>query len=122
MPYHGWALTQRMSTDSLVCNAVCDGVGIAKRRQVAACAFAILLFSPWATAAQRLYVEPFNTKSGGEKLREQVIAELRKSGAVSLAPSESSADLILGGGGEIWIKGYRSLNPRSGISPANGTP
>jgi len=28
----------------------------------------------------------------------------------------------LGGGGEIWVKGYRSLNPRSGRSPSNGTP
>ncbi len=39
-----------------------------------------------------------------------------------LVSTESGADEILGGGGEIWIKGYRSLNPRSGRLPSNGTP
>jgi len=70
----------------------------------------------------RLYVEPFTTKEGSEKLRNAVIAELRKQGSISLVQEESSAEAILGGGGEIWVKGYRSLNPRSGRSPANGTP
>jgi phosphate transport system substrate-binding protein len=73
-------------------------------------------------AIKRLYVEPFVTKMGAEKLRDDVIAELRKLHSVSLAPSETGADAILGGGGEIWIKGYRSLNPRSGRWPSNGTP
>lgn len=75
-----------------------------------------------AGAIKRLYVEPFVTKTGAEELREDVIAELRKIGSVSLVAGESGADAILGGGGEIWIKGYRSLNPRSGRSPSNGTP
>ena len=70
----------------------------------------------------RLYVEPFATKTGAEELRNDLIAELRKSGTFSLADSESSADAILGGGGEIWVKGYRSLNPRSGRLPSDGTP
>jgi len=73
-------------------------------------------------AIRRLYVEPFVTKVGAEELREGVIAELRKTTSVSLISSPSGADAILGGGGEIWIKGYRSLNPRSGRSPSNGTP
>lgn len=51
-----------------------------------------------------------------------MIAELRKLSAISIVSDESSADAILGGGGEIWIKGYRSLNPRSGRLPSNGTP
>ncbi len=71
---------------------------------------------------RRLYVEPFTTRSGSEKLREDVIAELRKLGSIPLASGESGAGLILGGGGEIWIKGYRSLNPRSGRAPSNGNP
>src|SRR5579859_1367540 len=75
-----------------------------------------------APAAKRLYVEPFTTKAGSEKLRAEVVAELRKVSSLSVVSSESSADLILGGGGEIWVKGYRSLNPRSGRSPSNGTP
>jgi phosphate transport system substrate-binding protein len=71
---------------------------------------------------RRLYVEPFTTKAGSEKLREDVLAELHKLSSISLVSSESSADAILGGGGEIWIKGYRSLNPRSGRLLSNGTP
>ena len=50
-------------------------------------------------------------------------AELRKLNSVSLVPDESTADLILGGGGEIWIRGYRSFSPRSHMKlPTNGTP
>ncbi len=75
-----------------------------------------------ASGTRRLYVEPFTTKSGGEKLREDVVAEVRKLNSVSLVPAESAADVVLGGGGEIWIKGYRSLNPRSGRLPSDGTP
>ena len=73
-------------------------------------------------AIRRLYVEPFVTKAGGEKLRRDLIAELRKVSSASLVSGESGADAILGGGGEIWIKGYRSLNPRSGRLPTSGTP
>jgi phosphate ABC transporter phosphate-binding protein len=72
--------------------------------------------------ARRLYVEPFTTKAGSEKIRQDLMAELRKQSAISLASSESAADVILGGGGEIWVKGYRSLNPRSGRLPSGGTP
>ena len=89
------------------------------------CAFAGLALHQQAAqpeAARRLYVEPFVTKAGAEKLREDVIAELRKIRSVSLVSAESGADAILGGGGEIWIKGYRSLNPRSGTLPSHGTP
>jgi phosphate transport system substrate-binding protein len=72
---------------------------------------------------RRLYVEAFATKAGAEKLREDVSAELRKLPSVSLVPDESNADFILGGGGEIWIRGYRSFSPRSHMKlPSNGTP
>jgi phosphate transport system substrate-binding protein len=42
--------------------------------------------------------------------------------SVTLAADESNADAILGGGGEVWIKGYRSHNPRLGKVAPNGTP
>jgi phosphate transport system substrate-binding protein len=89
-----------------------------------ACLFVIasLAFAWQSPGVRRLYVEPFTTKDGSEKLREDVIAELRKLNSVSVVPNESNADLILGGGGEIWVRGYRSLNPRSGREPSNGTP
>src|SRR5215469_4527344 len=74
-------------------------------------------------AVKRLYVETFATKAGAEKLRDDVTGEIRKQGAVTVVPDEANADLILGGGGEIWIKGYRSFSPRSHMKmPTNGTP
>jgi phosphate ABC transporter phosphate-binding protein len=77
--------------------------------------------SATANQVRRLYVEPFATQAGSEKFREDVIAELRKLKSVSLAADESSADAILGGGGEVWVKGYRSHNPQLGNVAANGT-
>jgi phosphate ABC transporter phosphate-binding protein len=72
---------------------------------------------------RRIYVEAFATKSGAEKLREDVTAELRKLKSVSLVSDESNADIILGGGGEIWVRGYRSFSPRSHMKlPTNGMP
>lgn len=73
-------------------------------------------------SAARLYVEPFATRSGAERLQQDVAAEIRKLDSVRIVSDRSGADLILGGGGEIWIKGYRSLNPRSGRLPSDGTP
>lgn len=75
-----------------------------------------------ANRIRRIYVEPFATQTASEQFREDVIAQLRKLSSVSLAPDESKADAILGGGGEVWIKGYRSHNPRLGNVPATGTP
>src|SRR3984885_10605973 len=75
------------------------------------------------SGTRRLYVEAFATKADAERLREDVSAELRKLPSVSLVPDESSADLILGGGGEGWVRGYRSFSPRSHMKlPTNGTP
>ena len=75
-----------------------------------------------AATLKRLYVEPFTTNAGAGKLRAHTVAELRKLSSISLVDEESKADLILGGGGEIWVKGYQSLNPRSGRMPYDGTP
>jgi phosphate ABC transporter phosphate-binding protein len=77
--------------------------------------------APSTTRIKQIYVEPFATQAGSEKFREDVIAELRQHGSVSLAADESGTDAILGGGGEIWIKGYRSHNPQLGNVPASGT-
>ena len=73
------------------------------------------------TRINQIYVEPFATQAGSEKFREDLIAELRKQSLVSLVTDESGADAILGGGGEVWIKGYRSHNPQLGNVPASGT-
>jgi len=78
---------------------------------------------PRTSASQRIYVEAFATKADAAELRSDVTAELRKLSSVTLVNNEASADLIMGGGGEIWIKGYRSFSPRSHMKmPSNGTP
>jgi phosphate transport system substrate-binding protein len=74
----------------------------------------------WQT--KRLYVEPFTGKAGSEKLREEIVAQLQKLKSISVVADQTNADVTLSGDGEIWIKGYRSLNPRSGRLPSNGTP
>ncbi len=88
------------------------------------CVLAVALLPSHSEAAgiKRLYVEPFTTSSNAAKLRADVLTELRNVHSVSLVLSESEAELVLGGGGEIWIKGYSSLNPRSGRLPSDGTP
>lgn len=95
----------------------------------------VLLFSCWMlsgsvaasqtinSVGKRLYVEAFATNASAAKLREDLILELRKSSSVALVPDEANADLVLGGGGEIWIKGYRSFSPRSPMKmSSNGIP
>ena len=71
---------------------------------------------------KRIYVEPFTVKKGSDKLRDDVVAQLRKLNAITIVSRPSDADATLGGDGEIWVKGYRSLNPRSGRLPSDGTP
>lgn len=101
-----------------------------RQRRIVLLFFAVWLMPTLALASRapaggpkRLYVEPFATKANAEQLREDVIGELRKVGSLSLVPDEAKADLILGGGGEIWVMGYRSFNPRSHMKmPANGAP
>ena len=86
------------------------------------CGADALAQTPALQSARRIYVEPFTTREGSEKLREDVTAELRKQSSVAVVGSDAAADLVLGGGGEVWVKGYVSLNPRSGRTPSSGKP
>src|SRR5580658_1845776 len=80
-------------------------------------------WQPKPGKVDRVYVEAFVTKSPTDTFQKDLTAELRKISSISLAPDESSADLILGGGGEIWVKGYRPFTHRSEMRlPTNGTP
>jgi phosphate ABC transporter phosphate-binding protein len=105
-------------------------MNVSRSRMIACFAFCCSLFGsafarqtpPADHSTRRIYVEPFVTQEGSEKFRQDVIAELRKLNSVSLAGDESSADVILGGGGEVWVKGYRSHNPQLGKVAPNGTP
>jgi phosphate transport system substrate-binding protein len=100
-------------------------LGLTCLAAVRCCLLPALAFAGQGTdkAPRRLYVEAFATKAGAEKLRDDVAAELRKLASVVLVSDEASADLVMGGGGEIWVKGYRSFSPRSHMKmPSNGTP
>src|ERR1700733_7693876 len=99
---------------------------ILSRTLALACAIAGYTFE-WQASGQlapvtKLYVEPFPSKTGSEALHDDVIAQLRKLSSISVVADPANADAMLSGEGEIWIKGYQSLNPRSGRSPSNGTP
>ncbi len=71
---------------------------------------------------KRIYIEPFSLKDGSKTLRQDLIAQIRKQTSIAVVSERSLADAVLSGTGEIWVKGYFSLNPRSGRSPSNGTP
>src|SRR5262249_14736088 len=85
-------------------------------------ALACCLAAEPSRSIERIYIEMFATKAGAEQLQQDVAAEIRKLSSVVIVPDRARADAILGGGGEIWIKGHRSLNPRSGRLPSNGSP
>jgi hypothetical protein len=95
-----------------------------------AASWLVLLAFPFQASPQvaqippikRLYVEPFTVKDDKADVRQTLISELRKRKLVSVVADRSAADAILSGNGEVWVKGYQSLNPRSGRLPSNGTP
>ena len=74
-----------------------------------------------APSTSRIYVEPFPAGQDAEKLRNALVDQLRKVRGVTIASDPSAVDAKLSGDGAVWIKGYRSLNPRSGRFPSNGT-
>ncbi|HEY1755492.1 MAG TPA: hypothetical protein VGG72_08855 [Bryobacteraceae bacterium] len=78
------------------------------------------LASGQPSPVKRIYVEAFPAKTGSAKLRDDLIEQLRKLGSIAIVASESDADAIVSGDGDMWIKGYRSLNPRSGRLPSDG--
>jgi hypothetical protein len=60
----------------------------------------------------RLFVEPFGSKPGASELRAAVVKVLQKNRSLTVTDDASSADLILAGSGETYIKGYLGTNPR----------
>jgi hypothetical protein len=75
-----------------------------------------------AGAVTRIYLEPLAVKPGSEKLQTTLVAQLKKLRSVSLVTDINASEARLSCDGEVWIKGYQSLNPRSGRMPSNGTP
>ena len=71
---------------------------------------------------ERIYVSDMGNKNDSEELRKGLLWALSKSKHFILTQSPKDADLVLQAQGKLYLKGYYSLNPRAGESPANGRP
>lgn len=71
---------------------------------------------------QRVFVGSLGEKAGAPGLRKHLIDDLKRSRELTLASSASDADAVLTGDGDVYIRGYISLNPRSGTRPGDGEP
>ena len=61
---------------------------------------------------QHIFVGPIRGIYDADGIRQALREDLRKHGKPGLASGPDSADATLTGTGELWIKGYYSLNPR----------
>ena len=59
-----------------------------------------------------VYVEPFGGKPGASGLRTELVRLLAKEPGIKVADDASSADFLISGAGETFIKGYLGANPR----------
>jgi len=59
-----------------------------------------------------LYIASFGDNNGARSLRESLVRKLRSNPKLSIVDNPGQADAVIGGSGEIWVKGYYSLNPR----------
>ena len=57
------------------------------------------------------------SKPGAAELKKELRAELRKAKIFEIVDTPAQADATLTGSGELFVKGYYSLNPRAGILP-----
>ena len=71
---------------------------------------------------RRVFVGSLGEKPGASALRKRIIDELKRSHEITPASSASDADAVLTGDGETYIRGYISLNPRSGTRAGEGEP
>jgi hypothetical protein len=60
----------------------------------------------------RVFVEPLGAKSGAAQLRSELVRLLGKEHRVTLVSDAASADFVISGEGETYIKGYIGTNPR----------
>jgi len=71
-------------------------------------------------SVKRIFIDGFGDKPELREVKKDLAAELRKTELFGIADSPTDADATLTGHGDTWLKGYYSLNPRAGTSPANG--
>jgi len=68
---------------------------------------------PAPVRVERVFVGSFGDNDQSRQMRQALVDELRRHGKLKLVDSPESADAVLTGSGEVWIKGYYSLNPRA---------
>jgi hypothetical protein len=61
---------------------------------------------------ERIFVGSLGTSSEAQQIRHALIEKLRHT-TLKIAEAPEAADATLTGTGEVWIKGYYSLNPRA---------
>lgn len=65
------------------------------------------------TSVTKLYAESFGTTQQADLLRQSLLAHIRKSGEYQIVDVANDADAILKGSGQIWVKGYFTVNSRA---------
>ena len=73
-------------------------------------------------AIKKVYVASLGNKSGAGELRKELSYELRRSKVYEVVDAPEQADATISGDGEVYVKSYISLNPRSGDLPGHGQP
>ena len=73
-------------------------------------------------SVKRIFIDGLGDKPELREVKKDLASELRRSEIFGVADSADQADATLSGRGNTWLKGYYSLNPRAGTSPANGQP
>ena len=71
---------------------------------------------------KRVFVASLGEKAGAAGFRKRIVDELKRSRDITLAVSPEDADAVLTGDSDLYIRGYISLNPRSGTRPGDGEP
>ena len=59
-----------------------------------------------------VYVDRFEEGDEAEPLRQSLVKRLAKSGRYQIADTPQAADAILKGSGEVWVKGFLTVNSR----------
>ena len=73
-------------------------------------------------SVRRIFIDGFGARPGIEQVKKDLAGQLHHSEIFQVVESPDQADATLSGHGDTWLKGYYSLNPRAGTSPANGQP
>jgi phosphate ABC transporter phosphate-binding protein len=61
---------------------------------------------------KKVYVEPFASDDGA-RLRQSLMQRFKKTGQYQVVSAAGEADAVIKGSGEIWVRGYLTVNPRA---------